>query len=47
VAIGPENLYQYYKDSKEPDDEIKRIIEYIVSYPQKFKLSMIIPNFIL
>lgn len=46
VAIGPEDLYQYYKDSKEPDDEIKRIIEYIVSYPQKFKLSMIIPNFI-
>ena len=46
VAIGPENLYQYYKDSKEPDDEIKRIIEYIVSYPQKFKLSMVIPNFI-
>ena len=46
VAIGPEDLYQYFKDSKEPDDEIKRIIEYIVSYPQKFKLSMIIPNFI-
>jgi len=46
VAIGPEDLYQYYKDSKEPDDEIKRLIEYIVSYPQKFKLSMIIPNFI-
>ena len=28
------------------DDEIKRILEYIIAYPQKFKLSIIIPNFL-
>ena len=46
VAIGPSKFYEYCKVSKEPDDEIKRILEYIIAYPQKFKVSIIIPNFI-
>jgi hypothetical protein len=46
VAIGPDSFYQFCKASKEPDDEIKRILEYVIAYPQKFKTSIIIPNFI-
>lgn len=46
VGIGPQRFFDYLKSTKEPDDEIKRFIEYIIAYPQKFKLSMIIPNFI-
>jgi hypothetical protein len=46
VAIGPANFVEYCKASKEPDDEIKRLLEYLIAYPQKFKVSIVIPNFI-
>ena len=46
VALGPQMFFDYCKQSKEVDDEIKRILEYIIAYPQKFKLSIIIPNFL-
>jgi hypothetical protein len=46
VALGPNVFIDYCKASKESDDEIRRILEYIIAYPQKFKLSIIIPNFI-
>ncbi|WP_457556662.1 hypothetical protein [Candidatus Harpocratesius sp.] len=46
VAVGPDNFISYLKDSKEEEDEIKRLLEYIIAYPQKFRISMIIPNFI-
>jgi len=46
VGVGPQKFYEYCKKSKEPDDEIKRLMEYIITYPHKFKVSIIIPNFI-
>ena len=46
TAIGPQNYYEYCEKIKEPDDEIKKFLEYIIAYPQKFKLSIIIPNFL-
>ncbi|WP_371801989.1 hypothetical protein [Candidatus Lokiarchaeum ossiferum] len=46
VAIGPEKFVDYCKKSTDPDDEIKKLMEYIVAYPQKFKVSIIIPNFV-
>lgn len=46
VAIGPDKFISYLKDSKEEEEEIKRLLEYIIAYPQKFRISMIIPNFI-
>ena len=46
TAIGPQNYYEYCESIKEPDDEIKKFLEYIIAYPQKFKLSIIIPNFL-
>lgn len=46
VGIGPEKFIDYLKNSKEEEEEMKRFLEYILAYPQKFKISMIIPNFI-
>ena len=46
VAIGPKKYYDYCNASKEPDDDIKKFLEYIIAYPEKFSLSVIIPNFI-
>ena len=46
VAIGPDKFYEYLKKSQEPDSEVKRILEYVVAYPQKFKSAILIPNFI-
>ncbi|MHA1646066.1 MAG: hypothetical protein ACTSVU_05095 [Promethearchaeota archaeon] len=46
VAIGPEKFYNFCKSLKEPDDEIKKLVEYIIAYPQKFKVTILIPNFI-
>jgi len=46
VAFGPNTFYEYCKQSKEVDDEIKQILEYVIAYPQKFKLSIVIPNYV-
>ncbi|MHA1776219.1 MAG: hypothetical protein ACTSWC_05565 [Promethearchaeota archaeon] len=46
VGIGPEKFVNYLKESKEEEDEIKRFLEYLIAYPQKFRISMVIPNFI-
>lgn len=46
VALGPEKFVNYLKETKEEDDEIKRFLEYLIAYPQKFRISMVIPNFI-
>ncbi len=46
VAVGPEKYFNYCQSSKEPDDDIKKFIEYIIAYPEKFLLSVIIPNYI-
>jgi hypothetical protein len=46
VAVGPENFYKFCLKDKDSDDEIKRMIEYLIAYPQKFKVSIIIPNVI-
>ena len=46
VAAGPDQFLEYCKATKEADDEIKRIMEYLIAYPQKFTLSIIIPNFV-
>jgi hypothetical protein len=46
VAAGPDQFLEYCKSTKEADDEIKRIMEYLIAYPQKFTLSIIIPNFV-
>jgi len=44
VAIGPEHFYKFCSKDKDSDDEIKRLIEYLVAYPEKFRVSVIIPN---
>ena len=46
VAVGPEKCFEYWNSSKETDDDIKKFLEYIIAYPEKFILSIIIPNFI-
>jgi hypothetical protein len=46
VAIGPEKFFDYLKSTKEEEEELKRFLEYIIAYPQKFQISMIIPNFV-
>lgn len=46
VAIGPQKYFEYCQASKEPDDDIKKFLEYIIAYPEKFMLSIIIPNYI-
>ncbi len=44
VAIGPEHFYKFCSKDKDSDDEIKRLIEYLVAYPEKFRVSVMIPN---
>jgi hypothetical protein len=46
VSIGPDNSFKYFKSSEVSDNEIKRIIEYLLAYPQKFELLILIPDFI-
>ncbi|NMC59580.1 MAG: hypothetical protein GYA51_09400 [Candidatus Methanofastidiosa archaeon] len=46
VAVGPQKYYEYCETSKEADDDIKRTLEYLITYPQKFKLAILIPTFI-
>jgi hypothetical protein len=46
VAIGPKIYYDYFNKNKEPEDEIKKFLEYIIAYPQKFELSILIPNYL-
>ena len=46
VAVGPEKYYEYCKNGNDPDDDIKKYLEYIIAYPEKFVLSILIPNFI-
>ena len=46
VALGPQKFYDFCSKDKDSDDEIKRIIEYLIAYPQKFRVSIMIPNMI-
>ncbi len=46
VAIGPDSCYKYFKKSEMASDEIRRIVEYLLAYPQKFETLILIPNFI-
>ena len=46
AAIGPRTYYDYFGSIKEPEDELKKFLEYIIAYPQKFEISIIIPNYI-
>ncbi len=46
VAIGPDSCYEYFRKSKVASDEVRRIIEYLLAYPQKFEVLILIPSFV-
>jgi hypothetical protein len=47
VAIGPKGYYHYLSEMESNKvDEIKKLIEYVVSYPAKFNLLVLIPNYV-
>ncbi len=47
VAIGPNSYYQLLADKEgNREDEMKKLIEYILAYIKKFNILMLIPNFI-
>jgi hypothetical protein len=46
VSLGPKNSYEYFKSSEVSDNEVKRVIEYLLAYPQKFELLILIPNYV-
>lgn len=45
VATGPDNFVNFIQVNKD-EDQIRNMMEYLVAYPQKFTVSIIIPNFI-
>jgi len=46
VAIGPKPFAEYNSSNPEAKREIKRIINYIVAYLNKFNCLILLPNFI-
>lgn len=46
VAIGPKSFVEYNKVNSEAKREIKQIINYIISYLNKFQVIILLPNFI-
>jgi hypothetical protein len=47
VAIGPDSYYEILrKKDTNKSEELKKMIEYIASYPNKFNILMLVPNFI-
>lgn len=44
VAIGPELLSNYLKSSKENIEEVRKILEYIVVYNNKWTATIFIPT---
>ena len=47
VAIGPKPFAEYNNNNPEAKHEIKRLINYIVAYLNKFKCTLILPNHLL
>jgi len=46
VAIGPELFQNYLKNNREDIENLRKLLEYIVSYNQKWDVTMLIPNFV-
>ncbi len=46
VAIGPKPFAEYNSSNPEAKREIKRIINYIVAYLNKFNCLILLPNFL-
>ncbi|MHA1291153.1 MAG: hypothetical protein ACTSQJ_00625 [Promethearchaeota archaeon] len=46
VAIGPKSFAEYNNSNSEARREIKRLINYIVAYFNKFKCVILLPNFL-
>ncbi len=47
VALGPKGFVEYLGDTNvDEEDEFKKVLEYIISYPKKFNTIILIPNFI-
>ncbi len=45
-AIGPDLFIDYMSSSKENIDELRKLLEYITDYHQKFVINILIPNFL-
>jgi hypothetical protein len=46
VAIGPEEFIRYNKSNSEAKREIMQIINFIITYYNKFKVIILLPNFL-
>ena len=46
VAIGPKPFAEYNINNSEANREIKRLINYLVAYLNKFQCLVILPNFL-
>ncbi len=46
VAIGPKEFADYNNNNSEAKREIKRLINYIVAYLNKFNCIILLPNFL-
>ena len=46
VAIGPKSFAEYNKGNSEARREIKRLINYIIAYLNKFNCLILLPNFL-
>lgn len=46
VALGPDIFSKYLKNSKEDIEEVRKLLEYMVSNPRKWKMTVLIPNFL-
>ena len=46
VGLGPDQITDVFKKSQNAEEEIKQLLQYVISYPEKFKLIVLIPNFI-
>lgn len=46
VAIGPKPFAEYNKNNTDARREIKRLINYIIAYLEKFNCLVLLPNFI-
>ncbi|MHA1150272.1 MAG: hypothetical protein ACTSR8_18755 [Promethearchaeota archaeon] len=46
VAIGPKTFAEYNSGNSEAKREIKRLINYIIAYLNKFECLILLPNFL-
>lgn len=46
TAMGPDMFSDYMSKSKENIEELRKILEYLIIYRQKFELNLLLPNFL-